>query len=51
MDKKYVIKKARQSYRYGLINAQQHKTIRGQALNGNAEGAYKGLKRLLKKYV
>lgn len=39
----------RLAHKHGRITKQQLKTLRGQALNGNLEGAHKGLKRLLGK--
>ena len=33
-----------------LLTAQQRFTLKGQALSGDLEGAWKGLKRLIRKY-
>lgn len=32
-----------------LLTAQQYKTLRGQVLSGNSDGAMKGLRKILKK--
>lgn len=33
----------------GVISKQEHRTLRGQALKGDIEGALKGLNKLLKR--
>lgn len=32
------------------LTAQQYRTLKGQALSGDLEGAWRGLKKLLRKY-
>lgn len=32
------------------LTAQQHSTLKGQALSGDLEGAWRGLKKLLRQY-
>ena len=42
------LKNLRLAYKHGRITKQQFKTLRGQALSGNLEGARRGLLKLLK---
>jgi hypothetical protein len=51
MDAATIINGLKYASKTGIITRQQYDTIRGQAVNGDLNGAEKGLKKLLKRGI